>query len=302
MPDFGSFRGFGEKLTQGQTPTQLGLLGSQNIDPLLLDLYTNASAAYSLRLLRAAYTGYAIKVRRASDNTEQDIGFVNGLLDTASLLSFCGIYSGYISTWYDQSGNGVNATQPTASDQPQIVLNGSILTLNNKYTLSFNAKCLTFTQIPCPTFSTFAVIKNYSVSGYSGYYLNSTASGTNKGFKITSANNGNPWVSSLLYYTGGTENMTYSRRNAVNSSSNQYIESWMGDGTTPSLYENLTAQTLATPPSGWGTGLTRIGPTHYSSGIPQGNFDIQELILYPNLQVSNQSDIVAKINSYYEIY
>jgi hypothetical protein len=28
MPDFGSFRGFGEKLAQGQTPTQLGLIGS----------------------------------------------------------------------------------------------------------------------------------------------------------------------------------------------------------------------------------------------------------------------------------
>lgn len=28
MPDFGSFRGFGEKLAQGQTPIQLGLIGS----------------------------------------------------------------------------------------------------------------------------------------------------------------------------------------------------------------------------------------------------------------------------------
>jgi hypothetical protein len=35
MPDFGSFRGFGEKLAQGQTPTQLGLIGRQDfgIDP-----------------------------------------------------------------------------------------------------------------------------------------------------------------------------------------------------------------------------------------------------------------------------
>jgi hypothetical protein len=34
MPDFGSFRGFGEKLMQGQTPTQLGLIGSfTSIDP-----------------------------------------------------------------------------------------------------------------------------------------------------------------------------------------------------------------------------------------------------------------------------
>lgn len=29
MPDFGSFRGFGDKLVQGQTPTQLGKIGSE---------------------------------------------------------------------------------------------------------------------------------------------------------------------------------------------------------------------------------------------------------------------------------
>ena len=30
MPDFGSFRGFGEKLAQGQTPTQLGKIGAES--------------------------------------------------------------------------------------------------------------------------------------------------------------------------------------------------------------------------------------------------------------------------------
>ena len=55
----------------------------------LLDLFPNAAAAYSLRKLRAAYSGSAVRVRRSSDNTEQDIGFTaQGELDTASLLSF----------------------------------------------------------------------------------------------------------------------------------------------------------------------------------------------------------------------
>ena len=55
----------------------------------LLDLFPNAAAAYSLRKLRAAYSGAAVRVRRSSDNTEQDIGFTaQGELDTASLLSF----------------------------------------------------------------------------------------------------------------------------------------------------------------------------------------------------------------------
>ena len=57
----------------------------------LLDLFPNAAAAYSLRKLRAAYSGSAVRVRRSSDSTEQDIGFTTqGELDTASLLSFVG--------------------------------------------------------------------------------------------------------------------------------------------------------------------------------------------------------------------
>jgi hypothetical protein len=43
--------------------------------PLLLDLYPNAAVAYSLRKLRDAYSGSAIRVRRSVDNTEQDFGF-----------------------------------------------------------------------------------------------------------------------------------------------------------------------------------------------------------------------------------
>ena len=44
MPDFGIMRGFneklfGDKLVAGQLPTQLGLIGSQDVSLLLLDIY-----------------------------------------------------------------------------------------------------------------------------------------------------------------------------------------------------------------------------------------------------------------------
>ena len=55
----------------------------------VLDDYTGAAAAYSLRKVRTAYTGSAIKVRRSSDNALQDIGFdANGDLDSTSLTTF----------------------------------------------------------------------------------------------------------------------------------------------------------------------------------------------------------------------
>jgi hypothetical protein len=105
---------------------------------LLLDDYPNASAAYSLRKLSSLYTGFCIQVRRSSDNTTQDIGFVNNVLDTVSLLIFVGANNGYVTIWYDQSGIGVNAIQTLALAQPQIVSAGIINFENSKPVINFN--------------------------------------------------------------------------------------------------------------------------------------------------------------------
>jgi len=56
----------------------------------ILDTYTGATAGYSTRRLTNTYTGGLIRVRRSSDDTEQDIGYdANGEdLDTFGLLAF----------------------------------------------------------------------------------------------------------------------------------------------------------------------------------------------------------------------
>lgn len=67
-------------------------------------------AAYSVRKLFNDYTGYAMRVRRASDNAELDIGFTAfNLLNETSILNFCGSSLGTVVAWYDQSGNGYTA-------------------------------------------------------------------------------------------------------------------------------------------------------------------------------------------------
>ena len=95
----------------------------------LLDTIAGASAAYSLRKIRDAYIGNCLKVRRSSDNTTLDIGFVDGWLDESSLLTFCGAGSGYVDTWYDQSTNAKNLTQATTGLQPRIVNAGVVETV-----------------------------------------------------------------------------------------------------------------------------------------------------------------------------
>jgi hypothetical protein len=51
-----------------------------------------------------------------------------GDIDAEALLAHVGAGSGFVTTWYDQSGNGRNATQTTASQQPRIVTNGAMIT------------------------------------------------------------------------------------------------------------------------------------------------------------------------------
>lgn len=77
-------------------------------------------AAYSLRKKISTATN-SIRVRRSSDNAELDIGFMGDALDTASLAAFVGAGSAYVVTAYDQTGNGFNASQTTAANQPRIV-------------------------------------------------------------------------------------------------------------------------------------------------------------------------------------
>lgn len=92
--------------------------------PLLLDNVPGATAAYSLRRLRNGYPGPAVTIRRSSDNTLQNIGFVGNDFDVGSFSAFVGGGTGFVATWYDQSGNGSNATAIgglTANQSPVVL-------------------------------------------------------------------------------------------------------------------------------------------------------------------------------------
>jgi hypothetical protein len=90
-------------------------------------LAANPIASFSLRRLSSGYTGSAIQVRRSSDNTLQDIGFTAaGDLDTTALKTFVGSGNGFVSIWYDQSGQKMDKTQPSVALQPLIVNMGTV--------------------------------------------------------------------------------------------------------------------------------------------------------------------------------
>jgi hypothetical protein len=123
--------------TRGTLPLSLKMTRTTTaaVSDLLLDTYTGAAAAYSVRKLDKDYTGSCMRVRRSSDEATQDIGFdSNGDLDTAAIASFVGDAYGYCSIWYDQSSNGNHATQSTTSRQPMIYdrVAAAVITENGK--------------------------------------------------------------------------------------------------------------------------------------------------------------------------
>lgn len=98
-----------------------------------------AAAAYSLRKLIRSSTR-CLRVRRSSDNSETDIGYVGKELDQSSLTSFCGAGDGFVTKWYNQMTDGAsgNFAQTTAADQPEIVTSGSVLILHSKPVFKFS--------------------------------------------------------------------------------------------------------------------------------------------------------------------
>ena len=154
---------------------------------LLLDIFgTNVLGAYSLRKLSSSYTGAAIRVRETAFNTETDIGFdANGNLDTAALLAHCGSpnASGFITKWYDQSGNGRDGTQISANKQLQVVSSNALITKNSlPTTQGGNSKHVDISGFPTTSqpITTFDVYAHHSAG----------AAGTDSTFvsKISTAN------------------------------------------------------------------------------------------------------------------
>jgi hypothetical protein len=249
----------------------------------LLDLYPGAAVAYSLRKLRSAYSGSAIRVRRSSDNAETNIGFVSNQLDTASLLTFCGAGNGFVTNWYDQSGNNKDAIQTTALNQPQIVNSGSVILVNSKPSLQVDINdslSLTSTFVPIKT--TFGVIKRNIGTG---------------NFFIYGGGVSHYYFGSITYYETSNQ---LSQDNAADITTNQIILSaYNSNSTTLFQYKNNVLQSTSN------AGLTRADAITtlftYNGSLFSDGF-CQEVVIYSINNSVNLSDINSNINSYYNIY
>lgn len=274
----------------------LASAGAVIINPLLDD-YPNAAAAYSLRKLRSAYTGSAIRVRNSS-NSEADIGFVNNVLDTVSLLSHCGSGNGFVTTWYDQSGGGNNLTQSTAGNQPQIVSSGSVITtLGGKPTCEFSGNQWIFKNW---TFTISQPYTNISVNRYKSITVP-----TNFPYIMRNQLGNDSNLSLMGSHIVGTtpKNRIYNGsdlNHSVNTSVNtNYLWFTILNSTNSLLSINNVS---ATGNAGTNSLTNGIVLGTYSSSTGQFNGFISEQIIWSSSQSANQTGIQSNINTYYGIY
>ena len=114
-----------------------------------------------------------MRVRRASDGAEQDIGFAeSGWVDTGAIEDFVDGGDGHVTTWYAQVEGTPNLTQQYASAQPLIARNGSAeLDEKGKPTLYFqnsDAKLVTDRfdrEINGNDYAIFGVIHHFDYQG-----------------------------------------------------------------------------------------------------------------------------------------
>lgn len=399
----------------------------------LLDLYPSASVAYSLRRLSGTYIGSAIRVRRASDNAEQNIGFdALGNLDTTALTTFVnedivllnddfssstgwilatgvtisggllnfsasngtataykslsaqpssqirvtytisnyvsgnilflnfggggsgtsrssnGTFvdtittvtgnanwgfntttftgsidnlqievltsNGFVTTWYDQSGNNYNSAQTTATNQPQIVSSGNVLILNTKPCIKFNGST-NLLDLPSGLANVFQgqgkAISSFNVNTYptttsqtlfilsnnannDDYYYSGSSTGLGK-YRFTARGAGGllKQYQSINNFTIGNQYLKVDILN-LESAGVQLGSSWVNN------VLDINSQDYATASKTLNQGAIGALKRIVTAGYYNGNH--QELIIYPTEQTSNRVDIESNINSYYGIY
>lgn len=254
--------------------------------PQLLDAYPSAAAAYSLRNLSWAYGGPVARVRRSSDSTEQD--FTATQVTDGTLTTFCGAGDGFVSRWYDQSGNGINATQATNANQPQIVLSGQLLTQGGKAAIRFNGTSARFIR------------SAFSVDGF--WFL------VAKGGTGVSEVSFQSLTNSLVITTPNTPPINWTLRKAGDATISMDTSR---NYTTRSI---VTLRTLVNNAAIWVNGAAGLTDNSFNPwpatdtslfSAGSANFfngDVHELVFYTTNQTSDRTAIESNINVHYNIF
>lgn len=155
-----------------------------------LTVPAGALGLYSV-IKTTGWAGNCLQVRRSSDNTTLDIGFSGNVVDFAAADAFAAGSNLFVTTFYDQSGNGKDLTQAATASQPVFVrashwhgmrpithdaLSGATIKHLRNATMTANAQSCTWYAVQSPrnsyTFQGNGIAINAALSNLLGAFYN----------------------------------------------------------------------------------------------------------------------------------
>ena len=274
------------------------------ISSYLLDTYS-AEVGYSIRKISSTATN-CIRVRRSSDNAEQDIGFNGNDLDTASLLSFVGANDGFVTTWYDQSGNSRDAINASALRQPRIVNAGVLETKNSKPAIYFNDDALKYNGqiVPLATnpFSYFTV-SSHEVVGDSRYgviFKSKEIGFASGGTYVQNLHDRRTLKRNFMVATG----TSYFADMSVQRDNSDYLllSGFADSSNNMSSFDNGATGGTNTYVGTYESSVFMIGSDTLSSSFVRLLGHLGEIIILNTDESTNRTSIETDINNYFTIF
>ena len=190
---------------------------------------------------------------------------------------------GFVETWYDQSGNGNNAVQATAAEQPKIVDAGSLITGGG---IAFDGSDdqLDFTALNAVDLAIFSVVKFDSVSGQER--ILGEDSSNSEGFGIGNATTG--------FFRGNGGSSSGPALNATVSTSGDFLYSANRASNTLGFFTNGVASATATNSDAFKANSIG-GHTNPIDG------NLKEIIIYSSDQTSKRPALETNIAAEYGI-
>jgi hypothetical protein len=202
---------------------------------------------------------------------------------------------GAVTTWYDQTGNGNNATNSTESEQPLVVSGGTLVEENSKAALDFDGVDDYLAKI-----ATFTINGDHMISavhtpeGVGGYLF---SMGYNDSESVLLWNNATNYS---RYWLSGSGDQLNSAETAVGQ---RLTTGEFASGTQTLYIDGTQNSTKSTTYSGGNVPDITIG---YAVQRAQGsNYligKVQELIFFNSDQSANRTGIESNINDHFDIY
>ena len=209
---------------------------------------------------------------------------------------------GAVTTFYDQTGNGNNATNATESEQPLVVSGGTLVEENDKAAIQFDGVDDELNAISADlvignsAYAAFTIAKSTTTVSSDYYFgINATQNGAGAGTAVALTPEFAVRVNGNCIFSDS-------------ASGSQELLSLLYDGTTiqnHSLHINGTNSAVSSSANGTSamnisSGDFRIGGWGVSAGYINGA--IQELIIFDSDQSANRTGIETNINDHFDIY